>query len=282
MKTVDFKEVVSQYKAVFLDSFGVLKNHNGIIPGIDGTLRYLIDNNIDFYVLTNDASRSPEQLAQKFSINGIDAITPKCIISSGMLAKDYLQHKIKDGTVAYLGTTDSAHYIETAGLRTIPVGQVDLKKLDDINAMVFLDDEGFDWNRDINKTINFLRKKNVPVIVANTDAAYPVSRTKIAVAIGGIANMVEGIVGRTFIRFGKPDAQMFMYAYEMLLKKRPISKSDILMVGDTLHTDIIGGNKFGLDTTLVLSGNTLADKAALRIEMSGIIPTYICEWAVIK
>ena len=31
------------------------------------------------------------------------------------------------------------------------------------------------------------------------------------------------------------------------------------MVGDTLHTDIIGGNKFGLDTVLVLSGNTLPE-----------------------
>jgi ribonucleotide monophosphatase NagD (HAD superfamily) len=52
------------------------------------------------------------------------------------------------------------------------------------------------------------------------------------------------------------------------------------MVGDTLYTDIIGGNKFGLDTVLVLSGNTLPDMALVRISSSGIIPTYICESAV--
>jgi len=54
------------------------------------------------------------------------------------------------------------------------------------------------------------------------------------------------------------------------------------MVGDTLSTDIIGGNKFGLDTVLVLTGNTLAKHAEMRINSRGIIPTYVCESAVIE
>jgi ribonucleotide monophosphatase NagD (HAD superfamily) len=48
------------------------------------------------------------------------------------------------------------------------------------------------------------------------------------------------------------------------------------MVGDTLLTDILGGNKFGVKTTLVLSGNTSATDAELEINSSGIIPDYIC------
>lgn len=53
------------------------------------------------------------------------------------------------------------------------------------------------------------------------------------------------------------------------------------MVGDTLRTDILGGNKFGLDTVLVLSGNTLPQDANTRITATGILPTYICESAVV-
>lgn len=49
------------------------------------------------------------------------------------------------------------------------------------------------------------------------------------------------------------------------------------MVGDTLDTDILGGNKFGVQTMLVLSGNTRGDKAQLQIQSKGIIPDYICK-----
>lgn len=278
---VPFKDVVSKYKAVFFDAYGVLKNHKGLLPGIQNTFDYLIDNGIDYYILTNDASRSPEQLAQAYLNKGVTAITPDRIISSGMLAREYIQYKVKEGAVTYLGTENSAHYIETPGLKTISVGDVDLEDLDHLQAMVFLDDEGFSWSRDINKVINILRKKNMAVIVANTDISYPVSKSEISIAIGGLADMVEEIIGKTFIRFGKPDAQMFMFAYEQVLAKGPVRKDEILMVGDTLKTDIIGGNKFGLDTVLVLTGNTLPQQAELKIASSGIIPTYICESVVV-
>ncbi len=127
-----------------------------------------------------------------------------------------------------------------------------------------------------------LRKKNMTVVVANTDFNYPVSQNDISVAVGSLADMVEKIVGKMFIRFGKPDAQMFLLAFERALQDIDVKRNEILMVGDTLYTDIIGGNKFGLDTVLVLSGNTLPEMAQIRISSSGIIPTYICESAVVE
>jgi HAD superfamily hydrolase (TIGR01450 family) len=277
MEINSFKDVVGQYKAVFFDAYGVLKNHKGLLPGINDTFQYLIDHGIDYYILTNDASRSPEQLANAYTSKGVKAITPDRIISSGMLAHEYLHYKVKEGKVTYLGTKNSAHYIETAGLKTIAVSDVDLDDMQDLNALVFLDDEGFSWNHDINKVVNILRKRNMPVIVANTDISYPVNKNEISIAIGGLADMVEEIIGKTFIRFGKPDAQMFMFAYEKVLEKQQIRKDQILMVGDTLSTDIIGGNKFGLDTVLVLTGNIMPHQAELKIATTGIIPTYICE-----
>lgn len=281
MRIKEFEKVVSKYKAVFFDAYGVLKNYKGLLPGVERTFEFLIANDIDYYILTNDASRSPVQLANTYQSKGITAVTPDRIISSGMLAREYLQYKVKQGTVAYLGTDDSAHYIQTAGLNTLAVRDVDLENLEHIQALVFLDDEGFVWNADINKVINMLRMRNMSVIVANTDISYPVNKHEISIAIGGLADMVEEIIGKDFIRFGKPDAQMFMFGYEQVLAKGPIRKDEILMVGDTLKTDIIGGNKFGLDTVLVLSGNTIPDQAALKIAASGIIPTYICESVII-
>jgi HAD superfamily hydrolase (TIGR01450 family) len=275
--------VVKNYKAVFFDAFGVLKNHQGLISGIKNTFDYLDKNGIKYYILTNDSSRSPEALAKWYQDRGIWQVTTDKILSSGMLAMEFFKAKVSNGnSVAYLGTEGSAHYIETAGLQTVAVKDIDLNHIDHIESFAFLDDEGFNWNDDINKTINLLRKKNMTVVVANTDINYPVSKNNISVAVGSLADMVEKIIGKNFIRFGKPDAQMFLLAYERALLDIYVKRNEILMVGDTLYTDIIGGNKFGLDTVLVLSGNTLPDMASIRISSSGIIPTYVCESAVVE
>jgi len=282
MEIIDFGKVASRYKVIFFDAYGVLKNSRGILNGIDRTFDFLLDMDIDFYVVTNDASRSPNSLADAYIEQGLAVIDSSKIISSGMLATEYLRLKVKKGGVAYLGTEASAHYLQEVGLHTMSIADVDLDACQDINALVFLDDEGFDWNRDINKIVNLLRLRNIPAIVANTDRSYPVSSKEVAVAIGGIADMIEAITGRRFIKFGKPDAQMFIFAYDHSQRAQEVGKEQILMVGDTLTTDILGGNKFGIDTALVLSGNTLRGSVAEQIHSTGIIPDYICGSAVIN
>jgi HAD superfamily hydrolase (TIGR01450 family) len=282
MQRIDnFKSIIDKYKVVFFDAFGVLKNYEGLLPGIEKTFAYLEEQGKEYYIVTNDASRSPVQLAESYHRGGLKAINPDRIVSSGMLTKEYLDLKVKDGIVAYLGTRNSAHYIESSGMKTLPVSEINETNIDRVNALAFLDDEGFDWSKDLNKTVNLIRKRTIPVIVANTDRAYPLTISDVSIAIGGIAAMIESVVGKQFIRFGKPDSQMFMFAYDLVRANAPISKSEIVMVGDTLNTDILGGNKFGLDTVLVLSGNTLSKNLDTIITATGIIPTYICESAVI-
>jgi HAD superfamily hydrolase (TIGR01450 family) len=275
-KISSFEKVIQQYDAIFFDAFGVLKNYNGLIEGVAETIYKLHNDQKQIFILTNDSSRSPFELAKRYQQQGIDLITEENMISSGMLAREYLQLKIKKGTIAYLGTKNSAHYVENLGLPTLPISEVQPENFSDISALVLLDEEGFNWESDLSKSINLLRHKNIPVVVANTDRTYPVSNNQINIAIGGIANMLEDIVGKRFIRFGKPDVPLFIYAYEKLSAIKSIPKDKILMVGDTLHTDILGGNKFGIHTALVLSGNTLPDQHHFLINSSGILPDYVC------
>ena len=61
MELVSFSKVIKNYKVVFFDAYGVLKNYNGIIPGIDKTFEHLVSQKKEYFVITNDASRSPEQ-----------------------------------------------------------------------------------------------------------------------------------------------------------------------------------------------------------------------------
>lgn len=281
MELSSFKELALKYKVIFFDAYGVIRNHKGVLPGVPEMFHFLEANGITFYILTNDASRSPQRLAKKYQDAGIQEITDKKIISSGMLARDYIQHKVRCGRVAYVGTEASAHYIQDENLSAISIHDLAVDDSEDIRALILLDDEGFDWTVDLNKTLNLLRKRAIPVIVANTDVTYPVAKRDVAIAIGALSNMLETLAHKTFIRFGKPDSQIFSFAYEYCKKKNKVTKSDILMVGDSLITDIIGGNKFGIDTCLVLSGNTLPENCDLRITSTGIIPDYICESVVL-
>lgn len=277
----NFKSIIDQYNIIFFDAFGVIKTYQGLFPGIEQTFEYLEQQGKEYYIVTNDASRSPIQLAQSYHRMGLKLITPERIISSGMLTKEYLDLKVRDGIVAYLGTVDSAHYMEGDCRETLPIRQINESNIDKVNALVFMDDEGFDWFEDLNKAVNLLRRRTIPVIVANTDHAYPTTVKDVSIAVGGLAMMIEKIVGKEFIRFGKPDSQMFMFAYDLIRESRNVTKKEIVMVGDTLHTDILGGNKFGFDTVLVLSGNTQAKDMESRITSTGIAPTYVCDSAVV-
>src|SRR5882757_8551504 len=125
MKRIDnFKSIIDKYKIVFFDAFGVIKTYSGLVHGIENTFAYLEREKKEYYIVTNDASRSPVQLAESYHRMGLTAITHDRIVSSGMLTKEYLDLKVPDGIVAYLGTPNSAHYIEGSGLQTLPMSAV--------------------------------------------------------------------------------------------------------------------------------------------------------------
>ncbi len=88
-------------------------------------------------ILTNDASRSQEQQVESFSRLGLDGFETHEVITSGMMAKHFLQHKITEGKIAYLGTENSAHYILQSGLEHISVRDIEMDNITDISAFVF-------------------------------------------------------------------------------------------------------------------------------------------------
>lgn len=277
MNLVSFKETADKYSVIFLDAYGVLKSSTGLIDGALETVTSLIDSGKEVFVVTNDSSRSPESMAERYSQQaGRELLPPERYISSGMLASEYLEYQIPYGKVAYLGKPESAHYVEMAGMIPVPIGSCTPK--DNIVAIVLLDDEGFDWFKDVNATLNLIRRTNCPVVVANADITYPMIGNDIAIAVGSLGDLLSQITEKTFVRFGKPDSMMFAYALARAREQLPnVSKRDVLFVGDTLRTDIIGSNTYGFDSILVLSGNTLPETADLMIRASGIIPTYIAE-----
>jgi HAD superfamily hydrolase (TIGR01450 family) len=272
-----FASLSARYRVIFFDAYGVLKNASGVLAGVPDMLSWLVQRGTDVYVITNDASKSPTEMANSYVHPEHGVLIPASKnISSGLLAKDFLRTKIQTGRVAYLGKESAAFYIQAAGLTPVPIRECSVG--DDLSAIALLDDEGFDWFREINLTLNLMRQSRAPVVVANTDLAYPVNEHDVGLAVGSLAGMLEKIVSKTFIRFGKPDTMMFSHAFACAhANNSDLKKSEVLMVGDTLDTDILGANTFGIDTALVLSGNTRREQAMVMIQARGIVPTYLCE-----
>jgi len=273
-----FEELADSYSCIFFDAFGVLKSSAGLYEGVLERLRVLKQRGKQIYLVTNDASKSPHRMVEAYTHPEDGALFPlQNIVSSGLLCSHYLQNKVRSGWVAYLGKEASAFYIADVGLHPVPLSQVNPDEHSP-KALVLLDDEGFDWFLDLNQAVNLIRSRNLPVVVANTDLTYPRNLTEVGIAVGGLAALLEQAVGRQFIRFGKPDPMIFSKAFHLALEGNPrLTKRDVLMVGDTLWTDIVGGNKYGIDTALVLSGTTLEKDHKALIQATGIVPNYVCE-----
>lgn len=277
MKLEKFKDIVTKYKVVFFDAYGVLKKHNGVIEGVKEMLDFLIEENIQFYIITNDASRSPELLAEAYHKEGIVIVKAENMVSSAMMAELFLKDNISPGKkVAYLGRPSSEFFIKNADLVPVKIEEASEYKYGELGAIMLFDDSGYDFKHGINRTLNAIRATNVPVIVANPDLIYPANDTESAIAIGSLANMFEAVSDRKFFKFGKPNESIFQFGFNMVNTNQKVDKRDIVMVGDTLDTDIIGANNFGIDTVLVLSGSTLANQAEKLIEDKCIYPSYIC------
>ena len=111
------------------------------------------------------------------------------------------------------------------------------------------------------------------MLVGNPDLAAP-REGGLSVEPGAIAHdLLDAIPGIALSFFGKPFANAFEAAFERLPPAIPPHR--IAMVGDTLHTDILGGAAAGVETVLVTDWGVLAGRdSGAAIARSGIVPTY--------
>lgn len=111
-----------------------------------------------------------------------------------------------------------------------------------------------------------------PVLVGNPDLVAP-RETGLSKEPGHYAHRLIDATGISPRFFGKPYANIFDHA---LAKCPGVDRSRTVMVGDTLHTDILGGAAAGIRTALVTGHGALVGldpKAA--IEASGIRPDFV-------
>ena len=109
------------------------------------------------------------------------------------------------------------------------------------------------WDNDVESfrsDLEILYKNGAILVCANPDI-HCVVRGGLRDGPGKVARLFEKMGGEV-IYIGKPHKPIFEYAYSLL--KNNVSRSRVVMVGDSLEHDINGGNNSNFKTLLIACG----------------------------
>lgn len=242
--------LAQRYGAVLSDLDGVVYAGPSAIPGATEALEKLEDIGVALAYVTNNASRSSAEVAAHLRALGAPA-TAEQVFGSALAGAELLAGQVRAGaTVLVTGSAVLARHVAEQGL--VPVTTAD--PLPDAVIQGFEPTLG--W-KDLAEAA-FAVAGGAVWVATNTDMSFPQARG-IAPGNGTLVAAVSAATGKTPIVAGKPEAQLFMTAANHL------GVQEALVVGDRLDTDILGGNRAGMATALVLTGVDTAENALAAV-----------------
>ncbi|MFC9353959.1 HAD-IIA family hydrolase [Arthrobacter sp. NPDC057013] len=245
--------LISRFDALLADLDGVVYKGPHAIPGAVESLQRLAGIGVGLGYVTNNASRTPAQVAAHLRELGAPAEDHQ-VVSSSQAGADLLASLLSPGAAVLItGSPALAHEVELVGLK--PVHSAEENPV----AVVQGFNPAIGW-KDLAEASFVLADGDVLWVATNTDMTLPQTRGT-APGNGSLVAAVAAATGRQPLVAGKPEAPLFHAAAKRLSSDRP------LVVGDRLDTDILGGNRAGFATVAVLTGiDTLETMLAARTE----------------
>ncbi|GDY33615.1 HAD-IIA family hydrolase [Gandjariella thermophila] len=245
--------------ALLLDLDGTTFRGGQAVPGAPQVVEDIRRGGMPVRFVTNNASRSPAEVAAHLTELGF-ATGPDEVSTSSQAAAALLTQRPVVGDVLVVGTEALAAEVEAAGLTPVRACSPD------VDAVVQGHSPDTGW-RNLAEACLAIRD-GAFWVACNVDATLPTERGELPgngalVAALRAATRVEPVVA------GKPERPLFDQAARSAGARRP------LVVGDRLETDVAGATNTGLDALLVLSGVTTA--ADLLAAPPGQRPRYLAE-----
>lgn len=258
-------EIAGRYDAVLLDAFGVLNVGETAIPGAPEAVAAVRRRGVRALVLTNSASAPPEVALAKYRRLGFD-FAPEDVISSRDALKIGLAGRPERrwGAMALPGSRIAELGVEAYPLGDDPAGYAGC------DGFILLGSGT--WTEARQRLLAAaLRRRMRPVLVGNPDIVAP-RESGLTLEPGHYAHRLADDTGVAPEFYGKPYANMFDLAFGRLGDVPP---GRVLMVGDSLHTDVLGGQAAGTDTLLLTGHGLFAGlDAAGYCAATGIFPTW--------
>ena len=261
-------EIAEQFDVFVFDAYGVLNVGSTPIATSPAVVAQLRKMGKRVLVLSNGASYTLKASVKKVEGFGYDFQEGE-IVSSRIATERALAEigdKILWGAIAKPDFDPAEIAQPTVKLAS------DGSNYDEVGGFLLL--STLDWNEERQILLEFsLNNKPRPVVVANPDVVSP-REDHFGLEPGYLGHRLIEKFGTEVIFHGKPFASVFEIVDERLDGKYDPQR--ICMIGDTLHTDILGGAAHGWKTVLVCDhGMFKGLDASHYISRSGIVPDWI-------
>lgn len=223
---------------VLADLDGVIYTGKNAIPYAVESINTIAES-IRVGYITNNASRTAASVADHLTSLGL-TVAPEDVVTSPHAAVKLLAGLVDAGsTVLVVGGDGLVDVVEKAGF------VVTRSALDSPTAVIqgFAQDIG--WLQ--LAEASFALHTGIPWVATNTDWTIPVERG-IAPGNGTLVSAVHSATGTLPVVAGKPELPIFDEATERFGASSP------LFIGDRLDTDILGANRAGIPSVMVLTG----------------------------
>ncbi|RBY78803.1 HAD family hydrolase [Geodermatophilus sp. TF02-6] len=229
------------FDVALLDLDGVVYVGPDAVPGVPEALAAARTAGMRLGFVTNNASRTPEEVAGHLTALGVPA-GPTDVITSSQAAATVVAERLGAGArVLPVGGPGVAAALRAAGLT--PVTRAE----DEPAAVVQGYGREVGWVQLAEAVVAV--RNGAEHVATNADATIPSPRGPLP-GNGAMVGVVSAVTGRRPLVTGKPDPAMHAECVRRTAARRP------LVVGDRLDTDIEGGQRAGAASLLVLSGVT--------------------------
>ncbi len=276
-----YAPLAGRYDAVILDLWGTV--HNGIepLPGVLDCLQRLRDAEVAVAMLSNAPFRA-ERVMTVLDRIGVPRDLYGSVMSSGeeawqaIATRDEPWYRDLGRRCLFVGSPHHRSMLDNPGLDPV----------DDIADAEFIlctgPYEADHTLADYEELLENAAARSLRMVCANPDRAVMRGEQR-EICAGAIAEAYELRFGGDVRWHGKPDRSVFDHVIVQLDKPDPVR---VVMVGDTLHTDIEGAIAAGLDSIFITHGihapeldavpdeTPAQERLAALYTVTGVVPTW--------
>ncbi len=248
----------NELDAIVFDVDGVLMKARRPVPGSAELVQRLRTDHVPFRLLTNDGCHSPQEKIELLRECGLEFTEDEIVSSSHGMVELAEERSWQDHMFFVMGYVASC-YGDEAGIQMT----TDVDSLPRCTGVI-VGEKSFDWEAVINAVFNYLiTHADASLIVPNPDEYFAGRSQPFHIASGAIGRFLRQLChthGHRLepIYLGKPYEPIFLHNHYQLEQELrcALERDRVVIIGDSLASDIKGGRDFGYRTALVLTGIT--------------------------